>query len=175
MNKHTTHNQLREQIALEVDQLLDESPEAKTVFRKHAGEFKALHDEWKESQAKYEAGEAEFRPEDPARWEIEDKTCCHFVTAGVIRDTVVGARRKPLVGDLLGQDDDDHADAFKRVSLLICRNQTPYGMGTLKHLMNWIRQDLYQFSLDDIPALCERIADELRGCCLTREDRKSVV
>ncbi len=142
MNKHTTRNQLREQIAREVDQLLADSPGAKSIFRKHARQFKVLHDEWRESHARYEEGNAEDRPEDPARWEIEDKTCCHYVTAGLIRDTVSGGRGKPVVGDILGQDEDDPGNAFSRVSFLICRKQSPYGFDTLRSLVSWIKQDL---------------------------------
>lgn len=130
-------------IAKQTEDLFVKYPQAEELFKSNAKTFKVLFDKWKlasdnqpqpyfdpsgnKGKDGYEYDEDDQMwfpvqtrelPPNPALWEIEDKLCCHYVTLGIIRDTVCADSAKPIVKDIL-KGVNTVADAFSFVSYFI--------------------------------------------------------
>lgn len=148
-----------QQVSEDVYGLLEKYPHARGTFRDHAIAFKLLYDRWHRLWAEYEVGRGKSAPPCPAKWQIEDKLCCYYVTAAVIHDIETEATaNKPLVRDILGQtgalvaeqkQENDPATPFRHIRAMIETNDPLYRTGKLKNLTCWIELDLRRQT--DIP------------------------
>jgi hypothetical protein len=162
-----------EEIQIEIDRLLGDKDYSWLweEFARHAKHFKACFEAWKsfqdgrrevwDSAAKRSPFGERVRLRDktegppcPSTWEIKDKTCCHYVTVGIIRDELAGdGTDKPLVRHILS-DPDPAKDAYAftlylmggeqfRESLPYCEYYDPdTKRGKLKCVLLWVEQDI---------------------------------
>jgi hypothetical protein len=126
-----------------VDDLLIEHPWLWADFARHAEYFKACFVAWADFPATKRGMERASRPPCPSTWEIDDKTCCQYVTLGIIRDMVGGGQiDRPLVAHILS-DASPRRDAYAFTAYLIAgpRNLA-YTMENLERALQYVEQDI---------------------------------